>query len=165
FFRSFTISSATAPTWRWERPVATTMRSAIELLAVRSMVTMSSAFMSSRRARTILCNVSVGIGRETKAGERGAARESACVDRGIYPFCLSHSPPALAGAFFKIDSRRMVRYGYALSSETLDLVRVSSPRPQRGRGQGRFEAVQERPGRRLAVGQAHRLVFGNARVA
>src|SRR5437868_12873263 len=40
-----------APTWRFERPVATIMPSAIAALPLRSMVTMSSALASSRWLR------------------------------------------------------------------------------------------------------------------
>src|SRR5258708_40014807 len=62
------------------------MASAIEVLPVRSMVTVSSAFMSSMRARTRR-RVSLASGRtlETLSGARRAlARESADVGRGPF---------------------------------------------------------------------------------
>ena len=61
------------------------------------MVTLSSAFMSSRRARTMR-SVSLALGRlEMGSGERRAARESAGVGRGPYPFSSLHSPGANRG--------------------------------------------------------------------
>ena len=69
------------------------MKSPMEDLPVRSMLTVSSAFMSSRRARTTL-SVSCALTRgDTASGERDA-RESAGVGRGAYPFMLLHAPGA-----------------------------------------------------------------------
>src|SRR5664280_1075844 len=63
------------------------------------MVTLSSAFMSSRRARTMR-RVSLALGRkgpdlETRSGVRRDARESAGLVRGCFPLRLLH-PPLLA---------------------------------------------------------------------
>src|SRR4029078_6058340 len=56
------------------------------------MTTLSSAFMSSRRARTVR-SVSLAVGcRETFSGVRRDARESAGVFRGFGPFYALHSP-------------------------------------------------------------------------
>src|ERR1700690_841363 len=95
-FRSLTRLSAIAATWTFDRPEVTTIKSPIEDLPVISMVTLSSAFMSSRRARTMR-NVSLALGRlgalerlETDTGERRVARETACVARGFYPFASLH---------------------------------------------------------------------------
>jgi hypothetical protein len=60
------------PTWRLERPEATTMVSAIAVFPVRSMVTISSAFMSSRQLR-MMRRVSVASGGDDFETERGAA--------------------------------------------------------------------------------------------
>ena len=58
---------------------------------MRSMTTLSSAFMSSRRARTVR-SVSLALGcRETVSGVRRDARESAGVFRGLILSSL-HSP-------------------------------------------------------------------------
>jgi hypothetical protein len=76
------------------------MRSAIEVLPVRSMVVVSSAFMSSRRVR-IRLKVSWASSRlETASGARRvAARGAAMAVRGPFPFdvtvCLS--VPGIAG--------------------------------------------------------------------
>ena len=51
--RSLSTRSAIAPTCRWERPDVTIMVSAIEVLPVRSISTVFSAFMSSRLARAV----------------------------------------------------------------------------------------------------------------
>src|SRR5437764_898229 len=63
------------------------MASAIVVLPVRSMVTVSSAFISSRRAR-MMRRVSLAVGRwETAAGARRAlARETGMSDRGLFSF-------------------------------------------------------------------------------
>src|SRR4030095_8425963 len=59
---------------------------------VRSMTTLSSAFMSSSRARTVW-SVSLAVGcRETVSGVRRDARESAGVCRVCDPFYALHSP-------------------------------------------------------------------------
>src|SRR5262245_39209942 len=61
------------------------------------MTTLSSAFMSSRRARMVR-SVSLALwGRETVSGVRRGARESAGVCRGADPFCALHSPPGKPG--------------------------------------------------------------------
>src|SRR5215211_6874205 len=68
------------------------MKSAIEVLPARSMVTVSSAFRSSIRARTRR-RVSLVSGRtlEPATGAlRGQARESAGVDRGAFSFRFLH---------------------------------------------------------------------------
>ena len=79
----------------WTVPEVTTMKSAIEVLPVRSMVTVSSAFMSSMLARTRR-RVSSASGRtlETRSGARRApARESAGVDRDRFPFTSFTASP------------------------------------------------------------------------
>src|SRR5262245_6773499 len=59
--------------------------------------TLSSAFMSSRRARTVR-SVSLAVScRETSSGLRRDARESACVCRGPDPFNALHSFPVETG--------------------------------------------------------------------
>src|SRR5438105_3892036 len=74
------------------------MASAIEVLPVRSMVTVSSAFMSSRRAR-IRRRVSLASGRcasgrlETDSGTRRArARGAAMGVRGVLSFAAAVTP-------------------------------------------------------------------------
>jgi len=65
------------------------------------MTTLSSAFMSSRRARTVR-SVSLAVGcRETFSGVRRDARESAGVFRGFGPFYALHSPPVRPGGLTK----------------------------------------------------------------
>src|ERR1700687_2580119 len=74
------------------------MLSAIEDLPVRSMVTVSSAFMSSRRARTRR-RISSASGRTLEMGSaarRAPARESNGVGR--VPFLAIHHNPAHDGA-------------------------------------------------------------------
>src|SRR5215813_11807706 len=62
------------------------------------MTTLSSAFMSSRRARTVR-SVSLAVGcRETFSGVRRDARESAGVFRGSGPFYVLHSLPVRTGS-------------------------------------------------------------------
>ena len=69
--RSSSTRSAIAPTWRWERPEATIMVSAIEVLPARSISTVSSAFMSSRQARaTARISSSCGGARSGGRGKR-----------------------------------------------------------------------------------------------
>src|SRR5262249_26119493 len=62
-------------------------RRSSDVLPERSIVTVSSAFMSSSRAR-IRRRVSSASGRtwETGSGTRGETRESAVGDRGPFPF-------------------------------------------------------------------------------
>src|SRR5579863_5897513 len=93
-----------APTWRLDLPEVTTMASAIELLPARSMVTVSSAFRSSMRARTRR-RVSLASGRtlETLAGARRTrARESVDVGRGPF-LSLAYATPniGMAGRCFQ----------------------------------------------------------------
>src|SRR4249920_1107367 len=65
------------------------------------MTTLSSAFKSSRRARTVR-SVSLAVGcRETFSGERRGAQESAGVFRGSGPFYVLHSPPVRTGGLTK----------------------------------------------------------------
>ena len=65
------------------------------------MTTLSSAFMSSRRARTVR-SVSLAVGcRETFSGVRRDARESAGVFRGSGPFYMLHSLPVRTGGLTK----------------------------------------------------------------
>src|SRR4029078_6411766 len=67
----------------------------------RSMTTLSSAFMSSRRARTVR-SVSLAVGwRETVSGVRRDARASAGVVRGFGPCYALHSPPIRPGSLTK----------------------------------------------------------------
>src|SRR5882724_7480224 len=75
------------------------MVSASALLPVRSIDRVSSAFMSSRLARTRR-RVSAGSGRtlETGSGLKRAARESAVMDRADDPFG-SRTPGTLPGAY------------------------------------------------------------------
>jgi len=77
------------------------MLSAIVVLTERSMATVSSAFMSSRRARTVLSVPSALGCRETGSGAR-RARESAGVIRGFDPFDALHSPRHEPGYLEKI---------------------------------------------------------------
>src|SRR5215467_10055470 len=68
------------------------------------MTTLSSAFMSSRRARTVR-SVSLAVGcRETFSGVRREARESAGVFRGSGPFYALHSPP--------VRTRSLTKHNY-----------------------------------------------------
>src|SRR5215468_8299162 len=65
------------------------------------MTTLSSAFMSSRRARTVR-SISLAVGcRETFSGVRRDARESADVFRASGPFYMLHSPPVRTGSLTK----------------------------------------------------------------
>jgi hypothetical protein len=65
------------------------------------MTTLSSAFKSSRRARTVR-SVSLAVGcRETFSGVRRDARESAGVFRGSGPFYVLHLPPVRSGSLTK----------------------------------------------------------------
>ena len=91
--------SAIEVTWRFERPLVTTMVSAIEVLPARSMVTVSSAFMSSRLREDVaegLLGVGAlgdGIGRNAAgAGPRGC-----CGRQGFLSFQLALRP-GIAGA-------------------------------------------------------------------
>jgi len=65
---------ATEPTCRFDLPEVTTMQSAIDDLPVRSMVTVSSASMSSRRARTRR-RISSALGRTWRPGRRRGVRQ------------------------------------------------------------------------------------------
>src|SRR5262245_15540958 len=69
------------------------------------MTTLSSAFMSSRRARTVR-SVCVGVGcRETLSGGGRDARESAGVVGGAGAFYVLHSPPVRTGSLIKHNYR------------------------------------------------------------
>ena len=80
--------SAIAPTWRFDRPEVTTMLSAMVVLPRRSMVMVSSAFMSSR-LREDQARVSSASGAPWRpfGPGRGCPR-STVVDRGPFPFVM-----------------------------------------------------------------------------
>src|SRR5258707_9934444 len=132
------------------------MVSAIEVLPARSMVTVSSAFMSSMRARTRR-RVSLASGRTlaTFSGARRApARES--VDEGRGPFLSfgkCHAQHRHGGLTVSTSGgcAILILCDFCVWAMTVAPPRTTCPRlsrqflagrPQGSRGQRRFEAVE-----------------------